>query len=87
MFQTFQLYVALGGTPQDITGDVDVIFHHQLLLDGAQLGNSFSKVMTATGAKEGQIKIITMNTATNKWKNSNTCCRKWIYKLSIQKTR
>ena len=56
--------VALGGTPQDITGDVDVNISSSITrIDGNQLGNSFSKNMTATGAKEGQIKIITMNTA------------------------
>ena len=56
--------VALGGTPQDITGDVDVNISSSITrIDGAQLGNSFSKNMTATDAKEGQIKIITMNTA------------------------
>ena len=56
--------VALGGTPQDITGDVDVNITSSITrIDGAQLGNSFSKNMPVTDAKEGQIKIITMNTA------------------------
>ena len=43
--------VALGGTPQDITGDAAVNISSSITrIDGDQLGNSFSKVMTATGA-------------------------------------
>ena len=44
--------VALFWTPQDITGDVDVNISSSITrIDGNQLGNSFSKNMTATGAK------------------------------------
>ena len=56
--------VALGGTPQDITGDTAVNITSSITrIDISNAGNSFSQTMTATGAKEGQIKIITMNTA------------------------
>ena len=56
--------VALGGTPQDISGNADVNISSSITrIDGSALNNSLSKNMTADGAKEGQIKIITMNTA------------------------
>ena len=48
---------------QDITGDVNVDITSSITrIDGAALGNSFSKTMDAS-TKDGQIKIITMNTA------------------------
>ena len=48
---------------QDISGDVDVEITSSITrIDGAALGNSFSKALPVS-TKDGQIKIITMNTA------------------------
>ena len=62
LFQNIPIPVALASA-QDITGDVDVDITSSITrIDGAALGNSFSKAMAAS-TKDGQIKIITMNTA------------------------
>ena len=56
--------VALGGTEQNITASTDVNITTSITtLDGAAFNASHTGALTATGVKDGQIKIVTMNTA------------------------
>ena len=56
--------VALGGTEQNITASTDVNITTSITtLDGAAFNASHTGALTATDVKDGQIKIVTMNTA------------------------
>lgn len=56
--------VALGGTEQNIAASTNVNITTSITtLDGAAFNASHTGSLTATGVKDGQIKIVTMNTA------------------------
>ena len=72
LFQNIPIPVALGGTEQNIAASIDVNITTSITtLDGAAFNASHTGALTATGVKDGQIKIITMNTAPSNTSSSD----------------